>query len=84
MLDCRRNFRRGYGNDLCRVCNLTDDENHRINYCIKYQEKNLFRSPIKFDFNSIYSDDEETVKRTLEVITHLWNIENGENSMGKE
>ena len=81
MLDCRRNFKKGYGGDLCNVCKTIDDENHRINYCTKYKERNLALSPIKFDFESIYSDNEETVKRALEVISHLWNVENGENSM---
>ena len=81
MLDCRSNFKRGYGGELCSVCKTIDDENHRINYCIKNKERNLSLSPIKFDFEAIYSNNEETVKRALEVIGHLWDVENGKNSM---
>ena len=81
MLDCRRNFKKGYGGDECSVCKVVDDENHRINYCPKYQDRNLSMSAIKFEFASIYSENEKTVKRTLEVINHLWNLENGGNIM---
>ena len=81
MLDCSKNYKIGNKGENCRTCNVTDDENHRINFCIKYQDKNLFQSPIKIDFNSIYSDNEETVGRMIEVVCKLWDLKLGKNTM---
>ena len=60
MLDCANNFKNGNGGELCSVCNVTDDENHRINFCSKFQNVNLYNSPMKFDFRSIYSMNHDT------------------------
>ena len=58
-----------------------DDENHRINDCSRFKEIKLYSSPVKYDFDSIFSDDNESVSRTLEVVDHLWNLDNGRNEM---
>ena len=73
MLKCAKNFKCGLGGPECRDCGETDDENHRINYCSRFKELNLYSSPIKFDFDGIFSDDDDSVSRTLEVVDHLWN-----------
>ena len=79
MLDCANNFKCGNGGKDCRDCDVLDDENHRINDCSKFREFNLYHSPIKYDFKGIFSNDEDTVLRTIEVIMHVWNLENGKN-----
>ena len=81
MLKCARNFKHGHGGDRCSTCNKTDDENHRINDCIRYKEVNLFSSTIKYDFNCIFSFQEDEISRTIEVVEHVWNLEHGKNEM---
>ena len=81
MLDCAKNFRHKYGGTNCTVCNVLDDENHRINECYRYRELNLYHSRWKYEFRTIFSDDKDAVDRTLQVIVSLWNLENGRNEM---
>ena len=81
MLQCSKNYKYGYGGDGCNECGVIDDENHRINHCYKYRKHNLYNSPIKYDFRCIFSGDEKTISRTLEVIMHVWNLEDGKNEM---
>ena len=61
MLDCRNNYHFKYGTKLCDLCRTTDDETHRINYCRKFENVNLYHSDLKFEFKSIYSKDQEVV-----------------------
>ena len=81
MLQCAKNFKSGNGGGECRVCRVLDDENHRINYCYKFKDFNLYLSPIKYDFNCIFSNDEDMVSRTIEVILEVWNLKNNRNEM---
>ena len=84
MLDCAKNYKHGYKGDLCSVCGTTDDENHRINYCPKFIKTNLCNSLVKFDFSSMYSINQETVDRAIDVVSCLWILENGKNEMRVE
>ena len=81
MLDCAKNFKTGYKREICSVCKVLDDESHRINYCSKYQNINLFHSPIKIDFESIHSGNKKAIKRVLEVVGEIWDLTNGKNLM---
>ena len=81
MLDCAKNYKHGNGSELCSMCKTTDDENHRINYCLKFAETNLCNSLVKFDFRSIFSINTETVDRAIEVVGSLWDLRNGRNEM---
>ena len=58
-----------------------DDENHRINFCTKYCGTNLCDSLVKFDFCCIYSQNQESIDRTIDVVGSLWNLANGKNEM---
>ena len=84
MLNCARNFKSGNGGNICRECNVLDDENHRINDCRRFREINLYHSPVKYDFDVIFLDDNDAVSRTIEVIMHVWNLENGKNEMRED
>ena len=44
MLDCAANYKHGYGGGNCAQCNVTDDEDHRINNCIRFKGRNLLYS----------------------------------------
>ena len=45
-----------------------------------YKERNSYSSSIKYDFHSIYLE-EDAIKRTLDVVDHLWDLRNGKNEM---
>ena len=64
MLKCAYNFKYGHGGHMCGTCNMVDDENHRV----KFKDTNLYLSPVKYDFSSVYANDEDAIGRTLEVI----------------
>ena len=81
MLNCGRNFKYGHGGEYCKKCKVIDDENHRINYCTEYRERNLHDSSIKVDFKSIDSGKDDVVERVLEVVCKLWDLGNGRNCM---
>ena len=40
MLECANNYANKYGSKMCRECQAVDDEDHRINYCVKYRAVN--------------------------------------------
>ena len=84
MLDCAKNFKLGSGGELCSVCDVTDDENHRINFCSRFKHMNLYNSSIKFDFRSIFSMNPDTIDRAVNVVHSLWDLKNGKNEMRKE
>ena len=50
---------------MCGTCNLVDDENHHINECLRFKDRNLYMSVLKYDFGAVYSEDEDTVNRTI-------------------
>ena len=81
MLDCAGKYKYGYKGDLCSMCGTTDDENHRINFCPKFDKTNLCNSLVKFDFRSMYSSNQETVDRAIDVVSCLWSLDNGKNEM---
>ena len=81
MLECAQNFRHMFGGHDCKLCKVVDNEDHRINYCPNFSNRNLYYSRFSFDFKGIYSDDEDTVNRSIDVILCLWNLENGQNTM---
>ena len=80
MLECGNNFK-GSQSDICQVCGVVDNENHRLNNCIKYRLINYFDSDEKIPFESIYSTDVETVKKVIEVIEKIWNTRNAHGTM---
>ena len=81
MLNCATNFKNGYKTTNCQSCGILDDENHRINYCARFKEINLYKSPLKVDFEFINSDDTEAVDRIIDTVCMLWELKNGKNEM---
>ena len=78
MLECGKNFK-GSMPVLCTVCNVTDTEEHRINHCSRFEELNFCDRNIheKVEFNTIYSDDLDTLRIIIGRINKLWNVKNG-------
>ena len=79
MLQCAANFEHSYGGKNCGHCGVTDNEDHRINHCEKYETLNLYGSYEKVPFELIYSDDE--CMRVVERILMMWDLVNGKNTM---
>ena len=73
MLECGANFK-GTIPEMCRSCNIKDDENHRMNDCCAWQERNKFLNPIKCDFNDIYSDSCDRLKNICDEIENIWEL----------
>ena len=82
MLECGRNYKGGM-NEICNQCNVLDDENHRLNSCPKYREFNYFEDHEKVSFAEIYSDDMETVRRTISKIERVWDTKCAHGSLNK-
>ena len=81
MLKCANNFNTGFGTKLCGECNVCDDENHRINACIKWRKLNRYDEQQKVDFNDIFSGDNDKCFQIVQIILSLWDLENGKNEM---
>ena len=82
MLECGRNYK-GSIPETCAQCNQIDDENHRLNYCIRFRETNLYDTDEKVDFSEIFSTDINTVRNILPKIEGVWNIKNAHGTMAK-
>ena len=80
MLECGKNFK-GSLPEICPSCDVTDDEQHRLNHCIRFKNTNLYDSPNKTNFDDIYSDDFATVQSALNRIDKVWNLKTGHGCM---
>ena len=81
MLKCASNFQNGFGTKLCDKCNVFDDENHRINTCIKWRKINLYDTEQKVEFNDVFSNDNDKCFQIVETVLSMWDLENGKNEM---
>ena len=81
MLSCLANYKSRQGGKLCAECTVLDDENHRINHCMRWQNVNLCNSNVKVNFEDIYSDDVDKCLTVVENILLVWDLSNGKNDM---
>ena len=81
MLKCKSNFSHGSGQKLCDVCNVTDNEDHRINHCTVYETMNRCHSGNKINFDGIYSDDLDESLKVVRAVLELWDLGMGRNEM---
>ena len=71
MLACGNNFK-GTMDAKCNQCNVTDNEDHRLNYCYKYKDLNEYYAVEKTDFQQIYSNDIGTLRAIIQKIDKVW------------
>ena len=64
MLECGMNYK-GTLKTTCNQCKCEDDENHRLNYCSRYRENNLYGVDEKVNFNIIHATDANILKINL-------------------
>ena len=83
MLDCGNNFK-GTQHEICNLCNVLDDEDHRLNLCTKYGNINYCESACKIDFQKIYSNDHAVLINILGAIMKVWNLRNANGTINAE
>ena len=82
MLQCAKNYATQHGTKECKECGVTDDENHRINFCMKYRSVNLYDKTEKIEFNDIYyDDDDDKVMNVVRTILSVWDLAHGKNEV---
>ena len=81
MLECANNYKNKYMKSKCTKCKVKDDETHRINDCILYRNTNNYDNNNKFDYNLVYSENPEDMKKAAKKILGIWDLANGKNSM---
>ena len=80
MLECGNNYKGTLG-QLCNQCNVIDDENHRLNYCLKWRDMNLCDNHEKVDLNLIHSCDLKILRPVISMIQKVWNVTTANGTM---
>ena len=80
MLECGQNFK-GSASKICRSCNAVDDEEHRMNHCVKLENLNFVNYPQKTNFTDIYSNNPVIIKNVINCIEQVWNTRTAHGSM---
>ena len=80
LLECGKNFK-GTHPEMCDQCYCLDDENHCINYCIKWRSLNMYDSLDKILYDDIYSNDNSKIGKVTSYIEKIWNIVTAQGTM---
>ena len=81
MLQCGRNFK-GTMSEVCNICNVTDDEDHVLNHCPKYEMHR--ESDTCINFNDIYSNQIEILRAIISTIERFWNTSNAHGTLHRD
>ena len=73
------NFK-GTNSETCKECNVTDDENHRMNECPNWKTNKL-PNINKVDFKDIYSNNPLILKNVIKCVQGVWELALGNGSM---
>ena len=80
MLECGANFKNSRS-ITCLTCKKTDDEDHRLNHCVRYRAINYHDQVEKVNFADVYSADINVLKKMIEKIETVWNTRNAHGTM---
>ena len=80
MLECGKNFR-GTLAEKCITCDVTDNEEHRLNKCTKYSDINHIDNIEIIPFDTIYSTNVESLHKIIYRIGTVWNVRSGHGTM---
>ena len=80
MLDCGNNFK-GTLKQICDECHTLDNEDHRMNYCGKWDTINYVKDSDKKVFDMIYSNDINDIREILPAIENVWKTKNAHGTM---
>ena len=81
MLDCAANYHGRYRTKLCEECGVTDNEDHRINSCRKWENVNLYGTEYNINFDIVFSNNIDELRQMSGCLNCIWNLENGRNEM---
>ena len=81
MLQCAKNYATQHGTKQCKDCGVLDDENHRVNFCIKYRSVNYCEKTEKIEFDDIYSDDNNKIMNVVKAILSVWDLAHNKNEV---
>ena len=62
---------------------MLDDEEHRLNTCPKWT-RNDDKNRGNVDFTEIYSNNPDSLRKTIKIIESVWNTKTGNGSMYTE
>jgi len=82
MLECGINYK-GTLKPTCETCNTSDNEEHRMNDCIKWKCTDTNGNE-KVTFNDIYNNDINIVRSIITKIETVWNTKNAHGTMRTE
>ena len=80
MLECGTNFK-NTRSAICTICKTSDNEDHRLNHCIRYRTTNNHDHCEKVNFNDVLSTDSSVLKNVISSIEKVWNTRNAHGSM---
>ena len=80
MLECGKNFK-GTLPEICPTSHVTDNEQHRLNYSIRFRDTILCDHLNKLNFDDIYQNDLTIVKNVIQHIEKVWNLKTGQECM---
>ena len=80
MLECGQNFK-GSMKEICNICKVIDDENHRLNHCKNFKEVNFYDYIDKVEFEYINSDDITVLREIIPKIEKVWNTRTAHGTM---
>ena len=69
--------------DICSKCNVTDDEDHRINFCMRWENQNQANDLEKCNFSDIFSSDKNTLEPVVSCIERIWEFRYANGRMRK-
>ena len=64
-------------------CQVTDNEDHRLNYCHKWQDTNFANNDVKVNFVDVFSEDRQKLSAIIHCIQKVWELQIGNGSMKK-
>ena len=76
MLERGANFK-GVMNEKCRECDVTDNEDHRMNSCIRWRDVNRYGENEKVNFEDIYDNHLGRLDSAVREIEKVRNLNNG-------
>ena len=82
MLTCGVNFK-GTIPEVCRECQLVDNENHRLNQCPQWQDTNFANDDTFVEFTDIFSNNVEKLSPIIQRIQKVWEVHVGNGAMKK-
>ena len=69
MLECGKNMK-GTISEICKDCQILDDESHRLNNCKKWVVRDDNRGDL--NFQNVYDSDVGVVNNIIDEIEKVW------------